>query len=124
MGLIRRYFGFLYAIGFVNRRMGVGRFWGFVISHWAAVFMIDGAGAETLAGVLQFAMLVLTGLSIVQRFNDAGLQRGLIILIVIPYIGWLIMFFLLFSASEAAVTRYGPPGVHTESQLSAIREKA
>lgn len=124
MELIRSYFSFLYAIGFVNRRMGVGRFWGFVITHWSAVIIIGGSSAGALSDLLTVAMLFLTGLSIVQRLNDAGIQRGWILLLLLPYLGWAIMAILLLSSSEAGMNRFGYPGVHTEQQLRALGEKA
>lgn len=124
MELVSRYFGFLYAIGFVNRRMGVGRFWGFVTSHWAVVLLIDSASPTSPSGLFAVALFFLTGLAIVQRLNDAGFQRGWMFLLLIPYLGWAIMAILLLSSSQAAKTQFGYPGVHTEHQLRAIREKA
>ncbi len=86
--------------------------------------MLGAASNEAVFGVLQFVMLVLTSLSIAQRLNDAGIQRALMLLLLIPYLGWLIMTFLLFSSPQAAKTRYGYPGVHTESQLRSLRDQA
>lgn len=103
----------------LDGRSAPSRFWVFVLVNVVAVNLIlqvDVAMGWTFAGgafgylstAAALAVLVPTLAAAVRRLHDAGSEGVLLLSVLVPLIGWAVLFFLLVRSSQRGPNEYGP----------------
>ena len=100
-------------------RAAPSRFWVFALVNFVLVNLImqldvalgwtfEGGGFGYLSSAFALAVLVPTVAAAVRRLHDSGSEGVLLLIGLVPLVGWIIVFFLLIRSSERGPNRYGP----------------
>lgn len=103
------YFDQLRQAGYYNQRMSRHEFWTFTLVNAMLTYLVHGIPVLNAAAFLVF--LVLTGFAMCQRLNDAEISRKWLIMLFLPYVNVIGLFWLLIymcQPSYPATNDHGP----------------
>ena len=95
-------------------RLSVPGYWWFFLANFLIGLVFNalgrGVGIIALLGLAySLALLIPSLAAAARRLHDTGKSGWLLLLVLIPIVGWIILIVFLASAGDPAQNIYGPP---------------